>query len=211
MEASVCVRSVCGYASGSCSSCPVETVNLEPDGERVERAAGLAEDLVRFHDKNRLAMVKYARARGLNREDAEDVVDETFLLLHRKHDQFAYARNPHGFAFKILADQIVDHVRRSGRRPQTVGLTETIANAWSGARDPVEALICKIDVDRAIRTLSPGQIDCLQLYHIVRLSTAEVAAYLDISPSAVTSRLYDAREQLKDRLPGYGSKEGHAR
>lgn len=210
---SVCVRAGCGYAAGTCGSCPLEATGTlsEPVDALTAPAAGLAEELARFHDENRLALIKYARSRGLDRQDAEDVVNDTFLTLHRKHDVFALALNPRAFAFKVLSDCLVNHVRRSGRRPAPVGVADSLAGDASATHDPIEALVQALDVHRAIGTLSARQIDCLRLHYVAGLDTAEVASVLGISPSAVTSHLHQARHQLKERLPGYGSKEDDAR
>lgn len=156
-----------------------------------------------FHKVHRARFVMYARVRGLSREDAEDVVSETFLSLYRGMERLSESEEPAAFAFKVLRDTFADHCRKSDRRPVAAGMDGESIDAHRHAPDAVEPSLQMIDITRAIDRLPERQAECARLYLILDYETTEIARYLGISPSTVTSHLAIARSSLRTLLGDY--------
>lgn len=161
----------------------------------------MSDQLALFHDENRSKFARYVRSRRLGAQDAEDVVNEAFLILHRKRDEFAACDNPSAFAFKILTGCVADYTRRLDRRPRPIGVTQYHA----AEPDPSETAIVRIDLERAIDALPTRQAECLRLHYFADMTTGAIARCLEISQSAVTTHLLDGRRRLETALAGYRS------
>ncbi|MEU5137912.1 sigma-70 family RNA polymerase sigma factor [Streptomyces californicus] len=162
----------------------------------------LPRQLAAFHDTHRLVFIKYVRSRGVLGEDAEDVVSQAFLTLYRAGQSFLQADNAAAFAFKVLRDVTADHFRRCDRRPRTRELPDAFEGG-TGVDGGIEAVICRIDVERALQRLSPRQADCLRLRLLLDVPRQQIARYLGISDSAVSSHIFAGRQALALHLTGY--------
>ncbi|WP_328966229.1 sigma-70 family RNA polymerase sigma factor [Streptomyces virginiae] len=206
-----CARVGCERgAEVSCVTCPYGPTMTEvkpPSTPALETLSPtiLSAELSAFHDSHRLNFVMYARGRGALREEAEDVVHNAFLTLYRVGEAFLAADNRDGFAFKVLRDTIADHFRRLGRRPQTQGLPEEPGGLGGsdGGSGGIDSVICRLDIERALQALPPRQADCLRLQLLLELSREQIAHYLGISPSAVSSHLSTGRRALARHLEDY--------
>lgn len=204
-----CPRLPCLRATeGSCGTCPA----VLERGEEVpsSEAAGpesLPQALADFHDVHRLVFVKYVRSRGVTYDEAEEVVNQTFLQIYRARRFFLTVMNRSAFAFKILRDTVADHFRARDRQPRTVPIADSTP-ATATTDGGIDALICRLDVDKALNLLSARQSDCLRLYLFLDLSPAQIAYYLDISSSTVSSHLSAGRQHLTAHLEGYNPQTG---
>jgi DNA-directed RNA polymerase specialized sigma24 family protein len=91
-----------------------------------------------------------------------------------------------------------------GRSLATVELYPHSENAEQGrakaSPNEMDSLIGVLDVHQAIAELPERQADCMRLHVLFDQDIDEVALYLGISASAVTSNLYYARRKLAARL-----------
>jgi RNA polymerase sigma factor (sigma-70 family) len=188
---------VCINKGVSANNCPLFT-------GAAPTSALLSWDYVSFHNENRVKFLKYVRFRGLSPEDAEDIVNDTFLVLYRARERLLSSDNQAAFGFKVLRDALMDHYRRSDRSPATVPLVDDAlqdAHQRAGASiDGLDSLIGVLDVRKAIDELPERQSDCMRLHALLDLDIDEVARYLDITPSAVRSHLHIARRKLGVRI-----------
>jgi len=190
---------VCVLRGDAVSSCPLSTATTPSK-------ALLPQEFIDFHNEHRVKFLKYVRLRGLTREDAEDLVNDTFLILYQIRERMALSNNWTAFGFKVLRDTLVDHYRRTDRSPVTVKFANvTLQREREQARvsaDELESLIGVLDVCRAIDDLPERQADCMRLHALFDQDIQEVARYLDITPSTVGSHLHNARRSLAIRLGG---------
>ncbi|GAA2524334.1 sigma-70 family RNA polymerase sigma factor [Streptomyces longisporus] len=165
------------------------------------RLGFLPQGLVDFHDVHRVVFLKYARSRGITRDEAEDVVSRTFLQLYRAGELFLSADNRPAFGFKVLRDVLVDHFRAADRRPRALPLTAMDERpATDGG---ISELICRLDVEKALERLAPQQADCLRLHLFLDLSPTQICFYLGIKRSTVSSHLAAGRQRLAEHLANY--------
>src|SRR3984957_924005 len=153
-----------------------------------------------------------------NREDAEDVLQETFLKAYEHLDQFQGNSKFYTWIVRIAVNQALMKLRRR-KTDRSVSLDETIDTgedtivreiaAWDEdpeqqfSRDELGEIL-----DSAIKGLEPPYRSVFVLRDIEDLSTEETADALGLSIPAVKSRLLRARLQLREKLPRQFKRKG---
>jgi RNA polymerase sigma-70 factor (ECF subfamily) len=153
-----------------------------------------------------------------NREDAEDVLQETFMKAYEHLDQFQGNSKFYTWIVRIAVNQALMKLRRR-KTDKSVSLDETIDTgedtivreiaAWD--EDPEQKFSREElgDIlDTAIQSLEPPYRSVFVLRDIEELSTEETAEALDLSVPAVKSRLLRARLQLREKLTRYFKRKG---
>ena len=182
----------------------------ESDGRRI---ATTARDRVRFEEEAlELADQVYRVARRLvgSREEAEDLVQETYARAFRSWRSYTPGTNLRAWILRILTNLNIDRGRRVQRAPDFQPLEEGdyyLANKVAAA-DGEQAL----DQERVVERLSQDGIvnaladvphdfrDVVVLVDIGEFSYAEAAQILDIPMGTVMSRLHRGRRILKQKL-----------
>lgn len=148
-------------------------------------------------------LYRMAFARLSNAEDAEDIVQETYLKAFRAFDTFREGTNSKAWLIRILVNTIRDHIRKDGRTVQSVPFDESIQVASRHTADPEEKL-CRREIDpelqSALRSLPESFLTPFLLRELQALSYQEIAAALDIPIGTVMSRLSRARDMLRKNL-----------
>lgn len=148
-----------------------------------------------------------------SRDDALDVVQETFTKAYNSLDRFKGDSAFYTWVYRIAVNICIDHQRREGKLPQVpleVGdgtdagelpLPDGGPNAnepFSRARD---AEIAR-RVTAAIEELTPEHRAVILLREVEGLSYEEISRVLECPKGTVMSRLHYARRQLQARLRG---------
>ena len=153
-----------------------------------------------------------------NREDAEDVLQETFMKAYEHLDQFKGDSKFYTWIVRIAVNQALMKLRRR-KTDKSVSLDEQIDTgedtvvreiaAWG--EDPEEHFsreeLGQI-LDTAIQSLEPPYRSVFVLRDIEDMSTEETAEALGLSIPAVKSRLLRARLQLREKLTRFFKREG---
>lgn len=143
------------------------------------------------------------------REDAEDLTQETFVRMFKALDRYDPARPFPAWLFTIAARLSIDHLRR--RRMKTVPLFRTEPGASEErlveVEDPgpgPEELASRSEeqrgTERLIASLPEHYRIVVVLRHQQGLSYEEIAEALHLPLGTVKARIHRARELLKDRL-----------
>src|ERR1041384_7654847 len=153
-----------------------------------------------------------------NREDAEDVLQETFMKAYEHLDQFKGDSKFYTWIVRIAVNQALMKLRRR-KTDKSVSLDEQIDTgedtilreiaAWG--EDPEEQFSREElggILDSAIESLEPLYRSVFVLRDMEELSTEETAEALGLSVPAVKSRLLRARLQLRERLTRYFKRKG---
>lgn len=146
-----------------------------------------------------------------NPEDAEDVLQDTFLRAYRGIKSFQGASTFSTWVYRITANSALMRLRK--KQLPTVSIEdqeerETPVNIVDWAPGPVEQLLSQElqhEMDEAIEALPPEFRQVFILRDVEEMSNAEVAEVLDLSVAAVKSRLHRARLKVRNRLAGYFS------
>jgi RNA polymerase sigma-70 factor (ECF subfamily) len=183
----------------------------EPDEAR--RVATLARDRVRFEEEAlELADQVYRVARRFvpTREEAEDLVQETYARALRSGQSYTPGTNLRAWLLRILTNLNVDRGRRIQRRPDETPLDE--GDYYLANRLAEQAGEQTLDQERAVERLSQDSIvnalaelsddfrDVVVLVDIGEFSYADAAQILDIPIGTVMSRLHRGRKQLRKEL-----------
>jgi RNA polymerase sigma-70 factor, ECF subfamily len=196
---------------------------VEAESEEVEEAQRLAagaRDRVRFEeDALALSDQVYRVARHLagSREEAEDLVQETYARAFRSWRSFQPGTNLRAWLLRILTNLNIDRGRRQQRAPQMQALEandyflyDRLAENGGGVPDE-ERVVEKLSQDDIVSALSavPHDFrDVIVLVDIGDFSYQDAAQILDIPIGTVMSRLHRGRRILKRELAESAVSEG---
>ena len=146
---------------------------------------------------------------------AEDLLQETFLRVWTHAGQWRGQGSVKGWLFRIATNLSLNHLRARRRRPeQPLEMPETMVDddelpdtpAWlvdTASLGP-EAVVEQVEqgarLQQIIRDLPDEKRELLRLVHQMELSLREAADELGIPEGTAKSRLYYAREQVKNGL-----------
>jgi len=168
---------------------------------------------VRFEEEALdLADQVYRVARRLvgSREEAEELVQETYIRAFRSWSSFTPGTNLRAWLFRILTNLNVDRGRKIQRTPDMQPLEEGdyfLANKIAAAEGEQvldqERVVEKLSQDNVVSALSevPHDFrDVVVLVDIGDFSYADAAQILDVPIGTVMSRLHRGRRILKQKL-----------
>jgi RNA polymerase sigma-70 factor (ECF subfamily) len=145
------------------------------------------------------ALTRYLRALVRDSAIADDLVQETFLQLHRARHTFQPPRPVKPWVYAIARNVFLMHRRAALRR----GRHETIADeALPDVPVPpeIESLGDRESVRKALARLPEGRREPLVLHHGLGMSFKEVGAVLGISEGAAKVRAHRALAELREAM-----------
>jgi RNA polymerase sigma-70 factor, ECF subfamily len=145
-------------------------------------------------------LYRAARAWCRTREDAEDLVQETYARVLAR-PRWLRGKDELGYLLRALRNTLVSQHRAKSRRPQTAQLDDDLPLAGRSSDDPAEATETR-RVYAAIRALPDEFRDALVAVDVAGLSYDEAARALDVPVGTVTSRLFRARDRVARQLEG---------
>ena len=191
----------------------VAHVDAEPEEAEAQRVATEARDRVRF-EEDALALsdqvYRVARHLASSREEAEDLVQETYARAFRSWRQFTPGTNLRAWLLRILTNLNIDRGRRLQRTPDLQPLEEGDYFLYNKLESTIQEE--NPDEERVIERLSQNSVvdalaevphdfrDVIVLVDIGEFSYADAAQILDIPVGTVMSRLHRGRRILKQRL-----------
>jgi RNA polymerase sigma-70 factor (ECF subfamily) len=182
-----------------------------PDTEGRQLAVE-ARDRVRFEEEAlQLADQVYRVARRLvhSKEEAEDLMQETYARAFRSWRSFTPGTNLRAWLLRILTNLNIDRGRRQQRAPDMTHLEESDYFLYNRLEDDSPE---SLDEERVLERLSQDDIvdalaavphdfrDVIVLVDIGEFSYQEAAQILDIPVGTVMSRLHRGRRILKGHL-----------
>jgi RNA polymerase sigma-70 factor (ECF subfamily) len=146
-------------------------------------------------------------------QDAEDVLQETYLQAYRHLSGFDGRARLTTWLYRIAVNQALMMIRK--RRPGQVSIDEPLQGE-EGEGEPLQIVdwCClpeeellsaegQVHLDRAVEKLPESLRVVFLLRDIEGLSTRETAGVLDLSETAVKTRLSRARLRLREDLSAY--------
>jgi RNA polymerase sigma-70 factor (ECF subfamily) len=184
-----------------------------PTAAETRRIAEVARDRVRFEEEAlELSEQVYRVARRLvgSREEAEDLVQETYARAFRSWHQFRPGTNLRAWLLRILTNLNIDRGRRKQRTPDMQPLEEgdyflynKLESALGDENPSEERVLERLSQNAVVEALAevPHVFrDVVVLVDIGEFSYAEAAQILDIPVGTVMSRLHRGRRVLKQIL-----------
>jgi RNA polymerase sigma-70 factor (ECF subfamily) len=183
------------------------------DGELVERSRqGDREAFRVLVERYQRKVAALAVGMLRSREDALDVVQDTFTKAYQSLDKFKGDSSFYTWVYRIAVNLCIDHQRRESRYVQAAADLDDTGNEIAPPSvadlerdEPFErARSTEIGarLAQAIRELTPEHRAVILLREVDGLSYEEISHVLDCPKGTVMSRLHYARRQLQARLQG---------
>lgn len=137
-----------------------------------------------------------------NGADAEDAVQDTFLVAHRRLDSFRGDAALGTWLYRLAVNQCLDRLRsRAGREQLATDSLDEPSRLWQPAARadrPVE----RLDLKSAIARLPEGSRAVFVLHDVEGREHREIGTLLGISEGTSKSQLHKARMRLREMLRG---------
>lgn len=141
---------------------------------------------------------RYIRRRVSDDHVADDLLQETFVRIHRHIGTLQEAERLAGWVYRIARNVITDHFRRTSANVAALGDTDPAEEAGD-ARDRLRSQ-AEDWLNEMVRQLPEKYRDAIQLSEMEGLAQQEVAQRLGLSLSGAKSRIQRGREMLKHVL-----------
>ena len=161
------------------------------------------------------SLYSWALHKTSNKETAEDLVQETFLVAVKSFEKFKGDSNPKTWLFSILNNKISDHYRKSYRMP--VVNNDTILNIffenserwrkdqmpqkWTDDTDNLlDDVEFKQELDNCLKKLPPNCFSAIQLKFIEEKKGNVICQELGVSDTNFWQILHRAKLQMRKCL-----------
>jgi RNA polymerase sigma-70 factor (ECF subfamily) len=148
-----------------------------------------------------------------NEDDANDLAQETFVRVFQARDRFDTTKKFSTWLFTIAANLARNQIRWRIRHPnvsleaESVGTEQSLAEQLPASTPTPKETVLTAERAAAIRAAVNDLPEDLRTAIVLcvweDLSQAEAATILATSPKAIESRLYRARQRLREQLQGW--------
>lgn len=132
-----------------------------------------------------------------DRDEVEDVVQESFLTCYRKIKSFRMESSFKTWLYRIVVNGCYDRLRKLNRENET--LKKVSLNLRNGSEDS-HGIESRLDLREVILGLKPEHRLVLTLYYGMDFGVQKVADILGIPVGTVKSRLNSARNMIRKSL-----------
>ncbi len=133
-------------------------------------------------------------------EEARDVAQSTFLKAFGHLADFDGKFKFYSWLYRIAVNESLSTLDR--RKPYEE-IDTAYADEAPGAQERVEGDQARRAIEEALMKINPDQRAVIVLRHFMHLSYGEIAQTLELPEKTVKSRLYSARQALRELLPQY--------
>ena len=166
------------------------------------------------------SMYNFGYRLTLDRDTANDLVQDTYLKAYRFIESFQKGTNAKAWLFRILKNSFINDYRKKSKEPNKVDYqeVETYYNSEDVDRQitpdlRVESLNNMIgdEISNALNSLDVDFKTVIILCDLEGFKYEEMAKILDIPIGTVRSRLHRARNLLKEKLGEYAKTMGYSK
>jgi len=143
-------------------------------------------------------------AQFASRADADDLLQETWLRIHRVRHTYRPGQPVLPWFYAIARHVRVDHYRkalRTSAREQRLEETSKVVRGESGKADDLEALLA---------TLPESQREVIEMLKVAGMSLEEVARATSSSVGSVKQKVHRAYKKLREKMSGMGLRKGQS-
>lgn len=137
----------------------------------------------------------------LNREEAEDIVQDTLIKVWNKRDEWQDIKSIEAYSLTICRNLSLDRIKRVGNDTQQINEgehTDTVISI-----NPYERIVQKDSIEQVkhiIDGLPEKQKSCMQLRDFEGKSYKDIANIMDISEEQVKINIFRARQTVKKQF-----------
>ena len=151
------------------------------------------------------------RRMGVCAADADDVVQEAFIIVHRRLAHFEGRAQIKTWVFKILMNLVRHYWRTHQRKPGDQAADKpAVLETLVAGHDPattLEKLEALRILDRLLAQLDDDKREVFVLAEFEQMTAVEIAEIVDVSPNTVSSRLRAARHEFERLLARFRAHE----
>jgi RNA polymerase sigma-70 factor (ECF subfamily) len=164
------------------------------------------------------SLYNFALKMTRNSDDADDLIQETYLKSFRFFDKFEKGTNCKAWLFSIMKNTYINKYRKQSREPVKVdyddieNFYENIKSSHVNSSHLEKELMDNLlddEVTEAIASLPDDFKTVIILCDLEGLTYEEIADFLDCPIGTVRSRLHRARKILFTKLYKYASDNGY--
>lgn len=140
----------------------------------------------------------------LNREEAEDIVQDTMLKVWNRRNDWENIDNIEAFSLTVCRNLALDAVKKASSKTESIDTKEI--DAPDRAQTPYEKMIQKDRITlvrQLIDALPEKQRSCMQLRDIEGKPYRDIANVLGITEEQVKINIFRARQTIKKRYQEY--------
>jgi RNA polymerase sigma factor (sigma-70 family) len=136
-----------------------------------------------------------ARRYVISTHDTEEVVNDSFMKVFNKIEQYSYEASFKAWLRRIVVNTAIDHIRAQKRQPKVSDIEHF--EFETEIETDILAAMSKAELLELVKQLPPAYRTCFNLYVIDEYSHDEIAELLGISQGTSKSNLARARQFLK--------------
>lgn len=163
------------------------------------------------------ALYNYALHLTMNTDDAEDLVQETYLKAYRFFNSFERGTNCKAWLFKILKNNYINVFRKNSKEPGKVdydlikdfyhSIKDSTIDTTEADSDYFHSLLHE-EVYQALHSLPEEFREVIELCDIEGFTYEEIANMVESPIGTIRSRLFRGRKMLREQLETYASERG---
>jgi RNA polymerase sigma-70 factor (ECF subfamily) len=147
------------------------------------------------------AVARWATKLARSAVEAEDIVQEVFLVVHRRLGELPELRSPAPWLFRITENIVRRRWRTQLRTGKSrAGIAEQAPQTAPSPLDELERRRMLQRLEAAMRDLHAEDRKLLWMCDVRRMPTASVTALTGIKPQTLRVRRFRARMQIAQRL-----------
>ncbi|GLC89599.1 RNA polymerase sigma factor [Lysinibacillus piscis] len=144
-------------------------------------------------------VLKVLQAKGARKEDAEDIIQNTFYKVYSLLNSLTES-NLRPWFFRVALNEYIDLNRK--KEQQVASLTEEIYAKLQQVDDEFDTIINKDEITYLLKDTKREYREIFILKYYYELSYEEIATLLDIQASSVKQKLYRARKSIQQTVGG---------
>ena len=173
------------------------------DNEQTKQIKIFEEELLPHMD----ALKTFAYHLTFDDDDAEDLVQETYMKAYRFIDKYNEGTNAKAWLFKILKNAYINQYRKKVKRPTKVDFEEIISyhdsddkskTSYLDLREEIFENIMGDEITTEINNLPIDFRTVVLLCDVEGFTYEEISKIIDVPIGTVRSRLFRARNILKE-------------
>ena len=167
---------------------------------------------------HRNLLFNYALKMTGDYDDADDLVQETYLKAFRFFDKFEQGTNIKAWLYRIMKNSFINEYRKNVKEPNKVDY-EDVQNFYENVKpseitsdhyeEDVYANMLDDNINEALVSLPEDFRTVIILSDIEGYTYDEIADFTDIPVGTVRSRLHRARKMLYSKLSDYAKQMGY--
>ncbi len=200
------------------SSSAGELVRVDRDKESAaERTKRFERDALQYMNQLYAAAMRYTK----NPEDAQDLVQDTYIKAYNSFHQFEPGPNLKAWLYRVLTTTFINTYRKDQRRPQTsdseledwqiAEASSHTSDQGKSTEDVVLENLPDSDIKNALAEIPEEFRMAVYLADVEGFSYKEIAEIVGVPAGTVMSRLHRGRKQLREKLTDYARERGYVK